>query len=94
MNIFFSLLSVLNYCVPTLSDTDSLKTFMKNNKIVLSNVIDGTTMVEWLKDSKEVNYNRNYHWIFGIGIIHDNERVLFLAYIEHQANNQWPDEQL
>lgn len=43
---------------------------MKNNKIVLSNVIDGTAMVEWLKDSKEVNHNRNYRRIFGISIIH------------------------
>lgn len=38
-----------------LSDMDSLKTFMKNNDIVINNFVDGKIMVDWLKDSKEVN---------------------------------------
>lgn len=52
---FVSSISVLNYCVPTLSDTDSLTTFIKNNHIILNNVVDGVGMVEWMKYSKEVN---------------------------------------
>lgn len=50
-------ISVFNYCVPTLSDTEDLKNFMKDNKIVLNNVVDGSTMVEWLNDFKIVKAN-------------------------------------
>lgn len=51
--VFFS---VLKYCVPNLLDSsDSLKTFLKNNKIVPDSLVDGSTMVEWMSDTKEVN---------------------------------------
>uniref|UniRef100_A0A2S2Q1E7 Choline transporter-like protein n=1 Tax=Sipha flava TaxID=143950 RepID=A0A2S2Q1E7_9HEMI len=81
--------SLLNYCVPTLSDTESLKAFMKTNNIVLSNVIDGTTMVEWLKDSKENSkliaddLINNYRYIIGgllIAILFSLTYILLLRW--------------
>lgn len=46
--------NLFNYCIPTLSgDPDSLKQILNSNNIMMSNFIDGTTMVDLLKVSKE-----------------------------------------
>lgn len=72
MSITFSLISVLNYCVPIVSDAESLINFIKNNDVVLNSVVDGIGMVEWVKDTKRVSIK--YHVI---KISNGSMRVLF-----------------
>lgn len=50
----------MNYCVPMIDENDGLAEFVKSNKISVNNVIDGVTMVEWLKVSKEVNSIKHF----------------------------------
>ncbi|XP_050436520.1 choline transporter-like 2 [Adelges cooleyi] len=46
-------ISVFGYCVPTLTDVESLKYFTNSNNIILSNLAEGISMVQLVKDSKE-----------------------------------------
>ncbi|XP_022170029.1 CTL-like protein 2 [Myzus persicae] len=47
---------LFNYCIPTLSgDLENLKQILNSNNIAMSNFIDGTAMVDWLKVSKEAS---------------------------------------
>ncbi|XP_026811384.1 CTL-like protein 2 [Rhopalosiphum maidis] len=67
--------NLFNYCIPTLSgDPESLKQILNSNNIMMSNFIDGTTMVDWLKVSKETSLHiiedleKSYEHIF-VGLL-------------------------